>query len=160
MKSGTQPIVPALPLLSPGQKARRTARWAITMTKWLITRATRGTAWQVVAFHGPSGAESRGIVDLLVIRKDHRPTIKPLNRGDRFEIILIQVKGGTASWPTADDVQRLRIVAKEYRARTVLLAEWKKGKQPSLFLLKSPSKKRTAESGCWEAIASAHQIFR
>lgn len=56
-------------------------------------------------------------------------------RGDFFEMILIQVKGGTALWPTRDDVARLRVVADRYHARAVVLAEWTKGSKPNLFTL-------------------------
>jgi len=53
------------------QKATRTARCATTMTKWLVTKMSVGTKWQLVDFTGPRGSESRGIVDILAIRKDH-----------------------------------------------------------------------------------------
>jgi hypothetical protein len=89
------------PTMSPGQKAKRTPKWAVTMTKWLLTRASVGTAWQVVRFCGPNGSESRGIVDLTAVRKGHRLPCEPLKRGDLFEIVLIQVKGGDAAWTDA-----------------------------------------------------------
>ena len=144
-------------VLSPGQKAKRTARWAVTMTKWVMTRVSRGTTWQVVAFYGPNGSESRGIVDLVAIRKDHRTPKIPLKRGDLFEIILIQVKGGTAAWPDEVDVERLRLVAKQYRARSVLLAEWKKGSQPRFHRLREP--RRLSAKNCWEPIQKASDLF-
>ena len=43
----------------------------------------------------------------------------------------MQVKGGSALRPSSEDIARLRAVARRYRARAVLLAEWKKGKQPA-----------------------------
>ena len=94
------------------QKAARTAKWAVTMTRWLISRIPGRTAWQIVSFLGPNICESAGIVDLLAIRKDHHQPKSGLKRGDLFEIILIQAKGGSAAWPSADDIRRLRIVAK------------------------------------------------
>jgi hypothetical protein len=42
------------------------------MTKWLITRVRAARGWEIVNFTGRQGAESRGIVDLLAIRKDHK----------------------------------------------------------------------------------------
>lgn len=58
-------------------------------------------------FPGPGGGESTGIVDFMAIRKDHsQPETDPLKRGDLFEIILIQVKGGSARMPTRQDVLR------------------------------------------------------
>jgi hypothetical protein len=37
-----------------------------------------------------------------------------INRGDAFQILLIQVKGGYAANPTVDDGKRLRIVARRH----------------------------------------------
>jgi hypothetical protein len=126
--------------LSPGQKAKLTGRWAKTMTKWLITFASRGgKKWQLVAFDGAAGGESTGIVDFLAIRKNHRPAQPPLKRGDCFEIVLLQVKGGSAVWPTASDVTRLRAVGHRYHAQYILLAEWHRGRAPGLFRLHGSS---------------------
>lgn len=123
--------------LTPGKKAQRTAKWARTMTKWYITyRHLNGAKWQVVDFCGPQKAEARGIVDLMAIRKDHRQSKNGLNRGDLFEIILIQTKGGSAPRPTMEDILRLSKVAKYYRAKAAVLAEWQKGKILDFFKLK------------------------
>jgi hypothetical protein len=51
------------------QKAARTARWAVTMTKVRIRQVTSRTRWQLVTFYGKSGAESVGVVDLLRFAK-------------------------------------------------------------------------------------------
>jgi len=52
--------------LTPWKKAQYTAKWARTMTKWLITYTRRkGARWNIVEFGGVTGSESRGIVDLL-----------------------------------------------------------------------------------------------
>jgi hypothetical protein len=70
------------------REAHRTARWAKTMTKWLISRKRKGgVKWHVVNFAGLHNSESRGIVDLLAIRKDHRTHDEKIKRGDSFEII-------------------------------------------------------------------------
>jgi hypothetical protein len=45
--------------------------------------------------------------------------------GDLFEIILVQMKGGSADMPTHDDIQRLKTVAKRYHAKEVVLFEWR-----------------------------------
>ena len=45
------------------------------------------------------GHESAGIVDLMAIRKDHGTHNSKFKRGDLFEIILIQIKGGGARLP-------------------------------------------------------------
>jgi len=118
-------------------KAQRTARWATIMTKWLITKMAARPKWQLVSFLGPAGSESRGIVDLMAIRKDHSTHGAVLNRGDLFELILIQVKGGNAAWPSSNDVRRLRQVAKHHRADGIVLAAWTQGRQPALYRLPS-----------------------
>src|SRR5207245_1504460 len=117
------------------REATRTARWAITMTRWLVTRLRLKKRWNLVTFTGSGGNESAGIVDILAIRKDHRKGANGLKRGDAFEIILIQVKGGNAAWPSVDDMRRLRKVGDKYDAKAVILAEWKRGKQPILYQL-------------------------
>src|SRR5262245_19677393 len=119
--------------------AIRTAKWATTMTRWRISfqmggkrfgstsvKATR--RWQLIGFPGPSGRESAGIVDLMAIRKNHANVNGRFKRGDLFEIILIQIKGGSARRPKMADIQRLRAVARAYNARDIVLAEWIKGR--------------------------------
>jgi hypothetical protein len=147
------------------RKARRTSKavryshdWAVTMTKWLITKANRGVRWQIVEFLGPSGGESTGIVDLIAIRKDHCKPSGDMRRGDCFEIILLQVKGGNAGWPTPSDVGRLRHVAKHHRAKCVVLAEWKKGTQPSFYRLSNRTKSLVHPRQAW-AKMPAIEIF-
>jgi hypothetical protein len=62
----------------------------------------------------------------MAIRKNHAKSNSRFKRGDLFEIILIQIKGGGARRPKSDDIRRLRAVAKQYSARDVVLAEWVK----------------------------------
>ena len=80
------------------------------MTKWLFSRLKTKTAWKLITFTGPSGGESVGIVDILAVRKDHRIGQRGLKRGDLLDIILVQVKGGTACSLCPDDINRLRLV--------------------------------------------------
>jgi len=96
---------------------------------WPITTVpAHGRCWQLVDFPGPSGRESTGIVDLLALRKDHStPICIGLKRGDRFQIILIQIEGGTAGWPSRSDIGCLRAVAKHHRAESIVLADWGEG---------------------------------
>lgn len=130
--------------LSSGKKAKKTGQWAKTMTKWLITYSTKGKKhWQIVSFEGPRGGESTGIVDRLAIRKNHKLSTKSLKRGDLFEIVLIQVKGGVSKWPTEDEIHRLLKVAEFYHAKDIILAVWKKGKVPTLYRLKNTAWKET-----------------
>jgi len=127
-------------------RAIRTAKWATTMTRWRIgfqkggkrlgsptLKSTR--RWQLVGFPGPAGRESAGIVDLLAIRKNHAKPNGEFKRGDLFEIILIQIKGGGARRPKIDDILRLRAVATHYKARDVVLAEWMKGSHLKFYRL-------------------------
>ena len=86
--------------------------------------------WQFVDFLGPNGGESAGIVDLVAIRKDGRtPTISGLKRLDLFDLILIQVKGGSAKHPTSEDRERLQKVKSKYGASKIVLFEWSKAKK-------------------------------
>jgi len=118
-------------------KALRTCKWAKIMTAWLIGRNRgKGAKWHVVDFVGPNGCESRGIVDLLAVRKNHKVHDSTMKRGDLLDIVLIQVKGGSAPLPTQEDIDRLRKVAKYHRARAIVLCEWKQRKRLQLSLLK------------------------
>jgi len=121
---------------TPGEKAQHTAKWARTMTKWLITYSRRtGARWNLVEFGGKTGAEARGIIDLIAIRKDHRKDVSGLKRGDLLDIVLIQTKGGSAPRPTEKDRARLLKVARYHRAKAVVLAEWRRREKLDVFKL-------------------------
>jgi hypothetical protein len=137
------------------QKAALTARWAVTMVKVRIRRVASRTRWQLVTFYGMSGGESVGVVDLLAIRKDHGEPASGIRRGDALQIILIQVKGGSAAKPTLEDAARLRIVAKRHGARHVLLATWKKGTAARFFRLR-----RTSAREPWIEITNLDPVFQ
>ncbi len=99
----------------------KTKNWAVTMTKVRIRQAmakTPSPRWHLLTFCGPDGAEARGVVDLLAIRKDHGAPRIGMKRGDAFQMILIQVKGGSAALPTAEDGTRLRAVARHSEIRS------------------------------------------
>jgi hypothetical protein len=104
----------------------KTWKWAVTMTKVRIRQAVAQTPWprwHFVTFCGPDGGESRGVVDMIAIRKDHGVPRSGTKRGDAVQIILIQIKGGHAAQPTADDGKRLRVVAgnvEERESRAIL----------------------------------------
>jgi hypothetical protein len=137
------------------QKAARTARWAVTMTKVRIRQIASRTRWQLVTFHGTSGSESVGVVDLLAVRKDHGQPVRGIKRGDALQIILIQVKGGTAARPTPEDATRLRAVAKRHGACDVLLATWKKGTAARFFRLR-----RASAGVAWAEVTDLDSVFR
>lgn len=110
----------------PWQKAANTDRWTETLFRALTTRvAKRG---RFVSFRGIGGGEWRGVVDVLAIRKDTaRSDHQLLESGDFFEIILVQMKGGSARRPKAADTKRLRVVKNRYGATDIVLFTWKRG---------------------------------
>jgi hypothetical protein len=86
--------------------------------------------------------QSAGIVDLLAIRKNYKQARNALKKGDLFEIIVIQVKGtGTTrpNKPKKVENRRLKAVAKYYNARSVVLAEWVKGRPGRFYWLVGPA---------------------
>ena len=93
---------------------------------------------------------------MLAIRKDHGDPPLGAKRGDLFQIILIQVKGGYAAKPTAEDGKRLRIVARRHGACGVLLAAWKKGKAARFFSLRP---KAIAGKDDWIDVPDMNAIF-
>jgi hypothetical protein len=121
---------------TPAVKAHATGRWAETMFRALSARVAK--RWQFLSFRGAGKGEWRGVVDVLAIRKNtSAPTAMELKRGDLFEIILVQIKGGTAKPPTDQDCARLQAVAKHYNATGVVLFSWVKGKQAEFSVLQS-----------------------
>jgi hypothetical protein len=139
------------------KKVAYTKRWAVTMTKVRIRRAVAHKPfphWHLLAFSGPKRNEARGVVDLIAIRKDHGLPRSGTRRGDTFQIILIQVKGGYAAMPTADDAKRLRAVARHHRACRILLAAWKKGKAARFFSLH-----RKLDHHYWHEVENLKPIF-
>ncbi len=135
--------------------AAHTGKWAVTMTQVAIRRAIADKPWphwHLLTFNGPDGRESRGVVDMVAIRKDHSEPIAGTKRGDALHIILIQVKGGSAPKPTAEDAARLRIVAGRHGACGVLLAAWKKGSEARFYSLH----KRLSE---WNEVDDLRSVF-
>jgi hypothetical protein len=112
--------------LLPHEKAHATGRWAEIMFRALSSRVA--DRWKFVSFRGKGQGEWRGIVDVLALRKNTKqPRQKTLKRGDLFDIILIQMKGGGARTPGDAELHRLRQVARHYHARKVVLFEWRLG---------------------------------
>jgi hypothetical protein len=123
------------------------------MTRLLIARSAERRAWRVIDFHSRAGFESSGIVDLVVARRD----LSSSSRGDLLEVVLVQVKGGAAAWPSADEIVRLRRVARHHRARGVVLSVWKKGAMPQLFRLRAHTAK--SARAAWEPITDLGAFF-
>ena len=138
--------------------AAYTEKWAVTMTKVCIRQAVARAPfprWHLLTFAGPDGGESRVVVDLIAIRKDHSAPPSGAKRGDLFQILLIQVKGGYAARPTAEDGKRLRIVARRHGACGVLLATWKKGTAAKFFSLH----RTRSGSADWVEVADLKKVF-
>lgn len=128
------------------------------MSKVRIRRVLARTRWQLVTFYGEKGGESVGVVDLLAVRKDHSyPPHVQMKRGDALQIILIQIKGGGAAMPTAEDGIRLRAVAKRHKAERSLLGIWKKGKAVQFFRLQA---RTSADGNDWTEVIDLDEIFR
>ena len=139
------------------EKAARTARWAVTMTKVRIRQVLSRTRWQLVTFCGKASGESVGVVDLLAVRKDHGRPILGTKRGDLLQIILIQVKGGSAAMPTIEDCKRLKAVGKRVHAKQILLATWTRGHAVRFFVYQQ----RAAKNGrYWTEVSNLSAIFR
>jgi hypothetical protein len=135
--------------------ARMTAKWAAIMTKVRIRHAVSDNPWphwHLLDFTGKGGRESRGVIDLIAVRKDHSTARKGLKRGDVLQIILIQVKGGNAAKPTPEDAARLRVVARRHGACGILLATWTKGNAARFYSLD----KRRSE---WREVANLRTVF-
>jgi hypothetical protein len=64
-------------------------------------------------------------VTVFAIRKNHK-TVEGVRRGDLFDLVLIQIKGGGAVDPSKDDIARLHAVAEHHQAKEVVLVGWKK----------------------------------
>jgi hypothetical protein len=121
------------------------------MTKWKITHSSKeGAKWRFAEFGGPTGAESAGIVDLIAVRKNHKKVNGFSNRGDLLDLVLIQVKGGTASYPSEPDVDRLLALQKHHAAKAVVLVEWKRDK--TLKFLELVDKK-------WQPLKHLSEVF-
>ena len=115
-------------------KAHTTGRWAEIIFRALSTRIAN--RWRFVSFRGAGKGEWRGVVDVIAIRKDTtQPKSSVLKRGDLFDIVIIQIKGGSARGPTVEDKRRLRQVANHYKARAVVQFQWTRGKICKFSLL-------------------------
>jgi hypothetical protein len=139
--------------------AAYTEKWAVTMTKVRIRQAVAHAPfprWHFVGFAGRDGGESRGVVDLIAVRKNHALPREGLKRGDTLQIVLIQVKGGYAAHPTTDDGKRLRTVAKLHHAHGILLASWKKGAAARFYTLRPRAKDNETD---WLEVEDLKTIF-
>lgn len=116
------------------KKAHYTGRWAETIMK-VLARLAGDDKWRFISFRGKNGAESRGVVDVIAIKKNHKYTDSVLKRGDLFEIILIQCKGGKTPRPTENDIKRLEKVKDYHGAKAIVLFEWEKGTPGAFFVL-------------------------
>ncbi len=145
-----QTMATNLETLTPAQiKAHTTGRWAEIIFRALSTRIAN--RWRFVSFRGTKKGEWRGVVDVIAIRKDtSQPKIEILKRGDLFDIVLVQIKGGSARGPTLADKQRLHEVSTYYHARAIVQFQWRNGQKSQFSVLQ--------RSGEWKR-ATATEIF-
>jgi hypothetical protein len=112
--------------VSPWKKAANTDRWTEILFRALSNRVAK--RWRFISFRGTGGGEWRGVVDVLAVRKNTaRSDHHLLKSGDLFDVILVQMKGGTGKGPTAGDIARLKAVSKHYGAKEIVLFSWKRG---------------------------------
>jgi hypothetical protein len=131
------------------KRAGNTDRWTEILLRALASRVAK--RWRFVSFRGSGGREWRGVVDVIAIRKDtSHSDHELLKSGDLFDIIFIQMKGGSAGMPSPTEVRRLRAVAKRYRAKGIVLFTWKRGVSCDFYTL--------TRRGLW-ILASAMEIF-
>lgn len=131
------------------KKAGNTDRWTEILFRALTSRVAK--RWRFVSFRGSSGGEWRGIVDVLAIRKDtSHANHELLKSGDLFDIVLVQMKGGSARMPSAVEIRRLAAVARRYRAKDTVLFAWKRAESCVFYKL--------TRRGTWD-LSSAREIF-
>jgi hypothetical protein len=117
---------------TPSERAHYAGRMAETIFRALSSAVA--DRWKFVSFRGANGGEPRGVVDVVAIRRDMMvPEDVELRRGDLFEIVLIQLKGGQARWPNEADRRRLRRVAKRYGKGKIVLYEHRQQRRRSTF---------------------------
>ena len=81
------------------KKAGNTDRWSEILFRALAARVAK--RWRFISFRGVKGGEWRGVVDVLVVRKNKsRSDHALLKSGDLLELVLVQMKGGSARMPT------------------------------------------------------------
>lgn len=90
-------------------KADRTARIAKTFAKKALKE--RG-GYETVSFESTTGHEGTGIVDVVAIRR-------PKRSRDSLDVVLVQVKGGSATI-SAKQRERLRRATEKVRVRYTL----------------------------------------
>ncbi len=131
-------------------KAIKTDKWTEILFRALTARIAK--RWKFTSFRGAKGRESAGIVDVVAIRRNTKRTANTiLKSGDLFDIILIQMKGGSAKRPTLDARKRLMAVKQHYGAIDVVLFEWTKQTNVSYSRLGSDLE--------WEKYNSAKEVF-
>jgi hypothetical protein len=126
------------------EKVIATEQYTEILFRAWVSRVAK-TRWRFEAFRGPGDRPPAGIVDAIAMRKDHRKA-NDGNRGDRFEFISVQMKGGNALMPTDKDKKRLRRAKAYCAAKEVVLFEWRPNKGAKFSVLKGDDwKESTAE---------------
>ena len=108
-------------------KAIYTDKWTQTMFNHQTNKMAY--RWKFQHFRGKKKRDSRGVVDVLAMRRNTAdPKKPPLEANDLFEFILVQLKGGEAPMPLQKDLVRLWAVRDHYDAKDIVLFERRKSK--------------------------------
>jgi len=104
--------------LTPGQKAAHTRKWrraallahkqaknAKTFTKYELSKK----GYKCLSLDSGKGYEYKGVVDLVAVKRSRK-------NPDHLEIMLLQVKGGSAKI-THDEMKRLEAAARHAKVR-------------------------------------------
>ena len=119
--------------------ARRVEGWTEARFRAMTKRV--GGRWKVVSLRGKSGADSKGVVDLVAVRRNLRlPAPHGLAAGDLLDSVIVRLHSADAAKPTPKDVARLRRVARRYAALRIVLHTWTKGAPGEFHLLEARTK--------------------
>ena len=126
--------------------AKRVEGWTEARFRAMTKRV--GGRWKVVSLRGKSGADSKGVVDLVAVRRNLRlPAPHGLAAGDLLDSVIVRLHSADAAKPTPKDVARLRRVARRYAALRIVLHTWTKGVPGELHLLEARAK--------WKKVSAA-----
>lgn len=125
---------------------KRTEGWTEARFRAMTKRI--GGRWTFVSLRGKSGTDSKGVADLVAIRRNLRlPAPHGLAVGDLLDIVLVRLSNADAPRTTPSDVARLRRVARRYAALRVVLHTWTKGAPGEFHLLEARTK--------WKKVSAA-----
>ena len=155
--------------LSPNAKALEAARKSPEMTKRHIGAFLKKNEdiklWALASFESRRKYDSRGIPDMIAVRRNHKSEVGQEARypGDLLEIILIDVKGsldGEPQYPSKKkDIPRLIKVSEDHRAKKIILARCWVHKDEVAFYELDQSWNETYSKDPWSLKEDLRDIF-